>query len=79
MRRQVRKRTRDTNTNKHTHSGAGNSGEAVVSLPDGLRAAALQLGRLQRDGVDVGVPLGDLQLWARDSVSEWDNIAGVNI
>lgn len=47
-----------------------------MSLPDGLRAAALQLGRLQGDGVDVGEPLRDFELWARDSFSECDNTSG---
>lgn len=71
MRRRVKKAHQ--RHKQHTHSGAGNSGEAVVSLPDGLRAAALQLGRLKGDGVDVGEPLRDFQLWAHDSFSEWDS------
>lgn len=37
----------------------------AVSLPDGLRAAVVQLGRLQGNSVDVRMPLGDFQLEQR--------------
>lgn len=64
--RRVRKHNRGTST---LTAELETVVRAVVSLPDGLRAAALQLGRLQGDGVDVGVPLRELLLWVRGTVS----------
>lgn len=52
--------TAQTQARGQTHSQQ--SRVAVVSLPDRLRATVVQLSCLERNGVDVGVLLRELQL-----------------
>lgn len=58
-------RLRSTNTLTNTLTAELGNSRMAVSLPDGLRAAVVQLGRLQGNSVDVRMPLGDFQLEQR--------------